>query len=149
MSLAAKYNHYGELLVHFGNHPESGNAYARPPRSRKLPSVTCANALTRQSDRIQAAQTRGGLYRPSVSPICCLSSQVDQNWRWHKREDSGKCLNRILLVMATGTGKTYTAFQIIWRLWKVGRKKRILFLADRNVLVDQTMVNDFRAAFSI
>lgn len=52
--------------------------------------------------------------------------------------------NRILLVMATGTGKTYTAFQIIWRLWKAGRKKRVLFLADRNVLVDQTMVNDFR-----
>ena len=46
--------------------------------------------------------------------------------------------------MATGTGKTYTAFQIIWRLWKAERKKRILFLADRNVLVDQTMVNDFR-----
>ena len=52
--------------------------------------------------------------------------------------------NRVLLVMATGTGKTYTAFQIIWRLWKAGHKKRILFLADRNVLVDQTMVNDFR-----
>ena len=52
--------------------------------------------------------------------------------------------NRILLVMATGTGKTYTAFQIIWRLWKSGQKKRILFLADRNVLIDQTMVNDFR-----
>ena len=46
--------------------------------------------------------------------------------------------------MATGTGKTYTAFQIIWRLWKAGHRKRILFLADRNVLVDQTMVNDFR-----
>lgn len=52
--------------------------------------------------------------------------------------------NRLLLVMATGTGKTYTAFQIIWRLWKAGRKKRILYLADRNVLIDQTMVNDFR-----
>ena len=50
---------------------------------------------------------------------------------------------RVLLVMATGTGKTYTAFQIIWRLWKAGRRKRILFLADRNALVDQTMVNDF------
>ena len=46
--------------------------------------------------------------------------------------------------MATGTGKTYTAFQIIWRLWKAGVKKRILYLADRNVLIDQTMVNDFR-----
>ncbi len=52
--------------------------------------------------------------------------------------------DRVLLVMATGTGKTYTAFQIIWRLWKSGRKKRVLFLADRNLLIDQTMVNDFR-----
>ena len=52
--------------------------------------------------------------------------------------------DRILLVMATGTGKTYTAFQIIWKLWKAGIKKRILFLADRNILVDQTMTNDFK-----
>lgn len=52
--------------------------------------------------------------------------------------------NHILLVMATGTGKTYTAFQIIWRLWKSRTKKRILFLADRNILVDQTMTNDFK-----
>ncbi len=52
--------------------------------------------------------------------------------------------NRILLVMATGTGKTYTAFQIIWRLWKSRTKKRILFLADRNILVDQTKTNDFK-----
>lgn len=59
-------------------------------------------------------------------------------------EAIAKGKDRILLVMATGTGKTYTAFQIIWRLWKAGRKKRILFLADRNVLIDQTMVNDFR-----
>lgn len=51
---------------------------------------------------------------------------------------------RILLVMATGTGKTYTAFQIIWRMWKSRVKKRILFLADRNILVDQTRSNDFR-----
>ena len=52
--------------------------------------------------------------------------------------------NRILLVMATGTGKTYTAFQIIWRLWKSKKKNRILFLADRNILVDQAIVNDFK-----
>ena len=51
---------------------------------------------------------------------------------------------RLLLVMATGTGKTYTAFQIIWRLWKARNKKRILFLADRNVLIDQTKRNDFQ-----
>jgi type I restriction enzyme R subunit len=51
---------------------------------------------------------------------------------------------RALLVMATGTGKTYTAFQIIWRLWKSGAKKRILFLVDRNILADQTKANDFK-----
>ena len=54
--------------------------------------------------------------------------------------------NRILLVMATGTGKTYTAFQIIWRLWKSGAKKRILFLVDRNILADQTKTNDFSSS---
>ena len=59
-------------------------------------------------------------------------------------EAIAKGQDRVLLVMATGTGKTYTAFQIIWRLWKAKQKKRILFLADRNILVDQTMVNDFR-----
>jgi type I restriction enzyme R subunit len=59
-------------------------------------------------------------------------------------EAVAKAQQRILLVMATGTGKTYTAFQIIWRLWKSGAKKRILFLADRNILVDQTKNNDFK-----
>jgi len=59
-------------------------------------------------------------------------------------EAVAKGQDRILLVMATGTGKTYTAFQIIWRLWKSRQKKRILFLADRNILVDQTMNNDFK-----
>ena len=52
--------------------------------------------------------------------------------------------NRMLLVMATGTGKTFTAFQIIHRLTKSGAKKKVLYLADRNVLIDQTMVQDFR-----
>lgn len=60
---------------------------------------------------------------------------------------SGK--QRVLLVMATGTGKTYTTFQIIWRLWKAGKVKRILFLADRNILVDQTLVNDFKPFGSV
>ncbi|QOR62037.1 EcoAI/FtnUII family type I restriction enzme subunit R [Sulfurovum sp. ST-21] len=51
---------------------------------------------------------------------------------------------RLLLVMATGTGKTYTTFQIIWRLWKAKKVKRVLFLVDRNILADQTIVNDFK-----
>ena len=59
-------------------------------------------------------------------------------------EAIAKGQNRVLLVMATGTGKTYTAFQIIWRFRNAFSGKRVLFLADRNVLIDQTMVNDFR-----
>ena len=58
-------------------------------------------------------------------------------------EAISKGKNRLLLVMATGTGKTYVAFQIIYKLWKAKTKKRILFLADRNILVDQTRNNDF------
>lgn len=59
-------------------------------------------------------------------------------------EAVAKKQERILLVMATGTGKTYTAFQIIYRLWKSGTKKRILFLADRTALINQTARGDFR-----
>ena len=56
---------------------------------------------------------------------------------------------RILLVMATGTGKTYTTFQIIWRLWKARVVKRVLFLVDRNILADQTLINDFKPFGSV
>ena len=73
--------------------------------------------------------------KPRYYQACAINAAV---------EAIAKGQDRILLVMATGTGKTFTAFQIIWRLWKAGQKKRVLFLADRNVLVDQTMVNDFR-----
>ena len=59
-------------------------------------------------------------------------------------EAIAKGKDRLLLVMATGTGKTFTAFQIIYRLWKSGSKKKILYLADRNILIDQTMQNDFK-----
>jgi type I restriction enzyme R subunit len=58
-------------------------------------------------------------------------------------ERIAKGQNRLLLVMATGTGKTYTTFQIIWRLWKAKKTKRTLFLVDRNILADQTLTNDF------
>lgn len=58
-------------------------------------------------------------------------------------ETIAKGQNRLLLVMATGTGKTYTAFQIVYRLLRSGLKKKILYLADRNNLVDQTIVQDF------
>jgi len=75
----------------------------------------------------------------------------DKSPRYYQRiainrtlEAIAKGQQRILLVMATGTGKTYTAFQIIYRLWKSGQKKKILYLADRNILIDQTMQNDFK-----
>jgi Type I site-specific restriction-modification system, R (restriction) subunit and related helicases len=56
---------------------------------------------------------------------------------------------RVLLAMSTGTGKTYTAFQIIWRLWKAGKVKRVLVLADRNILITQAMQNDFKPFGSV
>ena len=59
-------------------------------------------------------------------------------------EAIAKGKERVLIVMATGTGKTYTAFQIIHRLHKSGAKKKILYLADRNILIDQTMTQDFK-----
>jgi len=64
-------------------------------------------------------------------------------------ESVAKGQKRVLLVMATGTGKTYTTFQIIWRLWKAQRVKRVLFLVDRNILADQTLVNDFKPFGSV
>jgi type I restriction enzyme R subunit len=64
-------------------------------------------------------------------------------------EAVAKGQKRVLLVMATGTGKTYTTFQIIWRLWKAGVAKRILFLVDRNILADQTLTNDFKPFGSV
>lgn len=71
--------------------------------------------------------------------------------RYYQRNAVNKTLSaiaqgqqRLLLVMATGTGKTYTAFQIIWRLIKSGLKKKVLYLADRNILVDQSIQQDFK-----
>jgi len=64
-------------------------------------------------------------------------------------EAVAKGQKRLLLVMATGTGKTYTTFQIIYRLWKAKKAKRTLFLVDRNILVDQTLVNDFKPFGSV
>ena len=79
------------------------------------------------------------------------SDQYTNEPRYYQRiainktiEAVAKGQNRILLVMATGTGKTFTAFQIIHRLTKSGDKKKVLYLADRNVLIDQTMTQDFR-----
>lgn len=94
-----------------------------------------------------------GLTEPAATKLVEQPFHSDANGReprYYQRvainrviEAIAKGQQRVLLVMATGTGKTYTAFQIIWRLWKAKAKKRILFLADRNILVDQTMQQDF------
>ena len=106
------------------------------------------------TDLWQLYQQWKGLTEPSTIKIVeqpyhsdgsgTQASLLPDVWRSTARSrPSRKGQRRILLVMATGTGKTYTAFQIIWRLWKAKTKKRILFLADRNILVDQTMQQDF------
>ena len=108
-----------------------------PPPSDLWARYRAWKGLTAESEKIvlQDYFDDGGGKAPRYYQVNAINAAVEAIAKGH---------DRVLLVMATGTGKTYTAFQIIWRLWKAGRKKRILFLADRNVLVDQTMVNDFR-----
>ena len=93
--------------------------------------------LTEKQEEIvtQDYYSDGGKKTPRYYQLLAINKTI---------EAIAKGQNRILLVMATGTGKTFTAFQIIWRLWKSKTKKRILFLADRNILIDQTMTNDFK-----
>ncbi len=83
-----------------------------------------------------------------LQPYC--TDSTDKEPRYYQAEAINRVVeavangqNRLLLVMATGTGKTYTTFQIIWRLWKAKFVRRVLFLVDRNILADQTLVNDF------
>lgn len=98
-------------------------------------------------------KTYKAITEPEVEQVFTQNYHRDKNGkepRYYQRiainrtvEAIAKGQDRVLLVMATGTGKTYTAFQIIWRLWKSKKKKRILFLADRNILIDQTKSQDF------
>ena len=82
---------------------------------------------------------------PNYSDTSGKSPRYYQQLAINRSVEAVSCgQKRLLLAMATGTGKTYTAFNIIWRLWKSRKVKRVLFLADRNILVDQTMVNDFK-----
>jgi type I restriction enzyme R subunit len=118
--------------------PETSLTLAAFPAPRDLWSRYCAwKGFTPEAEQIvlQDYHDDGTGKEPRYYQVNAVNTAI---------EAIAKGSDRILLVMATGTGKTYTAFQIIWRLWKAGQKKRILFLADRNVLIDQTMVNDFR-----
>jgi len=127
-------------------HDRTGNSHTKEinlgldafPSPADLWARYCAwKSLTPEAEKIvlQDYFDDGGGKAPRYYQVSAVNAAI---------EAIAKGQDRILLIMATGTGKTYTAFQIIWRLWKAGSKKRILFLADRNVLIDQTMVNDFR-----
>jgi type I restriction enzyme, R subunit len=117
-----------EVTLPLGAFPSPGDLWARYRAWKGLDDEAARIVLQDYYDD-------GGGKAPRYYQVNAVNAAV---------EAIAKGQDRVLLVMATGTGKTYTAFQIIWRMWKAGRKKRILFLADRNVLIDQTMVNDFR-----
>lgn len=106
--------------------------------------------LQELKDRVSKAKMLTAEQQQAISTPYFID-QYSHEPRYYQRiainrtiEAIAKGKQRILLVMATGTGKTFTAFQIIWRLHKSGMKKRILYLADRNVLIDQTMQQDFK-----
>lgn len=117
-----------EVTLALDQFPSPAELWARYQAARGLSDEAAAVALQEYFDD-------GSGKTPRYYQVNAVNAAI---------EAIAKGQDRVLLVMATGTGKTYTAFQIIWRLWKAGQKKRILFLADRNVLIDQTMVNDFR-----
>lgn len=103
--------------------------------------------------RFKAYANAGKAMKPEVERIIeqpYYSSQNTYPPRYYQRVAVNRTVeaiangqDRVLLVMATGTGKTYTAFQIVYRLLKSGMKKKVLYLADRNILVDQSIQQDF------
>lgn len=94
------------------------------------------SGLTHQQETIleQPYYTSQNTYPPRYYQRVAINRTVDAIARGQQR---------ILLVMATGTGKTYTAFQIVYRMLQSGMKRKILYLADRNILVDQSIQQDF------
>lgn len=117
-----------ERVIPLDQFPSAEDLWAR---YRAAQGYTAAQEVAATQDYYDDGSGKSARYYQQVA----VNRTVDAIARGQKR---------ILLVMATGTGKTYTAFQIIWRLWKSGAKKRILFLVDRNILADQTKINDFK-----
>ena len=147
---------YGEILNIPFVFSSNGDGFVFHDRTGTLPEIESTLPLTEfpSPERLWSIYSRSKGLTPETEEVVLQDYFDDGSGReprYYQRnainrttEAIAKRQNRVLLVMATGTGKTYTAFQVIWRLWKSGRKKRVLYLADRNVLIDQTMVNDFR-----
>ena len=147
---------YGEILNVPFIFSSNGDGFVFHDRTGTLPEIESTLPLAEfpSPERLWNIYSRSKGLTPEAEEVVLQDYFDDGSGReprYYQRnainrttEAIAKGQNRVLLVMATGTGKTYTAFQIIWRLWKSGRKKRVLYLADRNVLIDQTMVNDFR-----
>jgi type I restriction enzyme R subunit len=147
---------YGEILNIPFVFSSNGDGFVFHDRTGTLPEIESTLTLNEfpSPDWMWSIYSRSKGLTPEAEEVVLQDYFDDGSGReprYYQRnavnrttEAIAKGQNRVLLVMATGTGKTYTAFQIIWRLWKSGRKRRVLYLADRNVLIDQTMVNDFR-----
>ncbi len=145
---------YGETLAIPFVFSSNGDAFLfhdRTGQSRETEAELALDAFPTPAELWEKYRAWKGLQPDEERVVLQDYYEGDKQPRYYQQIAINKIIERIakgqdrnLLVMATGTGKTYAAFQIIWRLWKAGRKKRILFLADRNVLIDQTMVNDFR-----
>lgn len=153
---------YAEILDVPSAYSSNGDAFAEhnkaPALGENIESELPLDNFPPPSTLWQRYKTYRGIQEPQEELV--LSPYFDDGSgkepRYYQIEAINRTIeavakgqNRLLLVMATGTGKTYTAFQIIWRLWKSKQAKRVLFLVDRNVLADQTLVNDFKPFGSV
>src|SRR5258706_684879 len=147
---------YAEILDLPFAYSSNGDAFLEHDRTGTAGSVECEIPLDQfpSPEDLWARYSHAKGYTPAQQAVTSQDYYDDgpgKSPRYYQLIASNRTIeaiargeNRILFVMATGTGKTYTAFQIIWRLWKSGAKKRILFLVDRNILADPTKTNDIK-----
>ena len=134
----------------------NGDGFAEHDLLTGMERQLCMDEFPTQNEliaRFKAEQNEGAGLMPTQETMLdqpYFSSQNTYPPRYYQRNAINRTVdaiakgqNRLLLVMATGTGKTYTAFQIVYRLLKSGMKRKVLYLADRNILVDQSIQQDF------
>lgn len=154
MQQALGYASILDIPVAFSSNGDGFLLHDRSGQKGQVETELALNAFPSPAELWEKYKQFKGIRTPEESDIASLDYFFDGSGRaprYYQQiainrtvEAIAKGQQRCLLVMATGTGKTYTAFQIIYRLWKSGKKKRILFLADRNALIDQTKRGDFK-----